>query len=190
MNREHVSKTLSFVLRHGAIKEKVPISPDGFVKISDLINYFIKKGIYLSTSDFHAIVSNCVKKRFELMGDAIRANQGHSLKEIKLDTHRIVLSPTEIPKVIHGTYMKNLASIKAKGLSRMNRNHIHCASSTNALSGMRSNCDLIVEIDSVAAMGDGIVFYISKNGVILTEGIDGVLPPKYLFFLSTSPETL
>ena len=29
------------------------------------------------------------------------------------------------------------------------------------------------------AIKDGIPFYISSNNVILTEGIDGTLPPKY-----------
>jgi 2'-phosphotransferase len=28
-------------------------------------------------------------------------------------------------------------------------------------------------------MKDGIVFYISSNNVILTEGVDGLLPAKY-----------
>ena len=28
-------------------------------------------------------------------------------------------------------------------------------------------------------MADGIVFFISKNNVILSSGLDGVIPPKY-----------
>ena len=44
---------------------------------------------------------------------------------------------------------------------------------------MRGSCDIIIQIDMASAMKDGIDFYISTNSVILTEGIDGCLPPKY-----------
>jgi 2'-phosphotransferase len=44
---------------------------------------------------------------------------------------------------------------------------------------MRGSCDFIIEIDMAAAIKDGIKFFISTNNVILTEGIDGTLPPKY-----------
>lgn len=44
---------------------------------------------------------------------------------------------------------------------------------------MRGSCDIIIEIDMMQAIKDGIEFYISDNSVILTEGINGVLPPKY-----------
>ena len=38
---------------------------------------------------------------------------------------------------------------------------------------------MYIEIDLFKAIKDGISFYISSNNVILTEGIDGTLPPKY-----------
>ena len=44
---------------------------------------------------------------------------------------------------------------------------------------MRNSCDIYIEIDMVGAMKDGIKFYISSNNVILTEGADGILSPKY-----------
>lgn len=47
------------------------------------------------------------------------------------------------------------------------------------ISGMRQSCDIYISIDMIEAMKDGINFYISSNNVILTEGINGVLPPKY-----------
>ena len=35
--KTRLSKTLSYVLRHGAEKEGIPIRPDGFVLINDLV---------------------------------------------------------------------------------------------------------------------------------------------------------
>lgn len=35
--RTRLSKTLSYVLRHGAEKEGIPIRPDGFVLVNDLV---------------------------------------------------------------------------------------------------------------------------------------------------------
>jgi 2'-phosphotransferase len=64
----------------------------------------------------------------------------------------------------------------------MSRKHIHFAKSLDAVSGKRSDCNLLVYVDMAKAMDDGIVFYESSNGVILTEGIDGILDPKYLSF--------
>lgn len=34
-----LSKSMSYLLRHGAEKERVPIRPDGFVKVDDLLNW-------------------------------------------------------------------------------------------------------------------------------------------------------
>jgi 2'-phosphotransferase len=63
----------------------------------------------------------------------------------------------------------------------MGRNHIHLAAGykEDVLSGMRANCDLIIEIDLKTAMHDGIAFFLSENNVILTKGINGILPTKY-----------
>lgn len=36
-SKTRLSKTLSYVLRHGAGKEGIPIRPDGFVLVNDLV---------------------------------------------------------------------------------------------------------------------------------------------------------
>ena len=87
------------------------------------------------------------------------------------------------PVVIHGTFMKFWPLIKEQGLKRMTRNHIHFApgmpKEVGVVSGMRGSCDVIIQIDMEAAMKDGIEFFISTNNVILTEGEDGVLAPRF-----------
>lgn len=67
----------------------------------------------------------------------------------------------------------------------MARVHIHFATALpedGVISGMRNSANVVIQIDMVKAVQDGINFFVSSNGVVLTEGIDRVLPPKY--FLS------
>lgn len=91
---------------------------------------------------------------------------------------------SQYPVVIHGTFSKFWPLIKAEGLKRMNRIHIHFApgmpKEEGVISGMRGSCDIIIEIDMEAAMKDGIPFFISTNSVLLTEGVEGLLPAKYI----------
>jgi 2'-phosphotransferase len=105
------------------------------------------------------------------------------LKEVKVDMIEINNSK-ELENCIHGTYLRHWESIKRQGLSRMNRQHIHFTTAylgaDTVISGMRSNCQLAIHIDTDKALKDGIKFYKSENGVILTEGNEqGLLLPKY-----------
>lgn len=86
--------------------------------------------------------------------------------------------------VIHGTYLKCWPQIKAQGLSRMRRKHIHFAKGTfkdpAVISGLRHNAQVHIFIDLKKALDDRIKFYESENGVILTPGNDeGFLGQKY-----------
>ncbi|MEQ2211537.1 tRNA 2'-phosphotransferase 1 [Xenoophorus captivus] len=89
--------------------------------------------------------------------------------------------PTE---AVHGSYLRSWPSIQQQGLSRMKRTHIHLAcglpGEDGVISGMRKNCDLAVFIDVPRALADGIEFFWSENGVLLTAGdAEGKLLPKY-----------
>lgn len=134
----------------------------------------------------------------------IRANQGHSIKvDVEGLLTPITLAVGNIPDtVVHGTDEPAWRLImKSGGLRRMGRNHIHFASGLPAgfkslaidtasveekeaapvISGMRKNSSVLIYIDIHAALEAGINFYISENGVILTEGNEeGFL--SYAFF--------
>ncbi|CAH1766788.1 4775_t:CDS:2, partial [Entrophospora sp. SA101] len=94
-----------------------------------------------------------------------------------------ITDSTQYLNVVHGTYLKNWKDIESQGLSKMKRTHIHFATGLygdkDVKSGMRHNCDLFIYIDMSKAIEDNIEFYKSSNGVILTAGNDGILPPKY-----------
>ena len=152
---------------------------------------FLKKKGHKDISEerIRKIVDTNEKKRFELLEKKhhifIRATQGHSMKIVNSeDLLTKIEDPSQYPVVIHGTFSKFWPLIKAEGLKRMTRIHIHFApgmpKEEGVISGMRGSCDIIIEIDMEAAMKDGIPFFISTNNVILTEGVEGLLPAKYI----------
>lgn len=171
-----LSKTLSYRLRHDPTVER---DPQGFVAVELLHVPNVTLEI------IQRIVRESDKQRFALEERAdgwyIRANQGHSKDvAVQLSDSEMLKKLTEpMEGVFHGTYRKFLPSIQQEGLKVMTRKHIHMAKSRTAISGQRASCDVFIYIDMAAAMQDGIVFYESDNGVILTEGIHGVLPPIY-----------
>ncbi len=180
------SKYMSWVLRHGL--DKLGIKPDseGYIPLEVLLNTDEKATLTQET--VLEIVQTCPKQRFGIKQVSgkyfIRANQGHSQnigEQINSDKLLKKLSKP-IPGVFHGTYKKHLDSIKATGLNRMTRQHIHLAKGLDAASGKRHDNNLIVYVDMGKAIADGIEFFESANGVILTEGINGIIPSKYLTY--------
>lgn len=119
----------------------------------------------------------------------IRANQGHS---IPLDSESL-LTPITLATapavVVHGTYFAFWPRIVASGgLSRMGRNHVHCSTGVAdedaaVVSGMRGDAQLLVYVDVRRSLedGSGMAWWVSENGVVLTEGLgeEGLVPLKY-----------
>jgi len=123
----------------------------------------------------------------------IRANQGHTQEVPDLELVKIT-NTENYPLVVHGTYKKHWNNIKKGGLSRMSRNHIHFATGIfgdkEVISGMRSSCDMYIYIDLAEAIKDNIDFFLSANGVLLTEGINGVLPPRNFSHVLKAPQLI
>ena len=67
----------------------------------------------------------------------------------------------------------------------MKRNHIHFATGflgeETVISGMRMHCTVFIYVDLEKALENGIKFWKSENGVVLTEGENekGYLSKEY-----------
>ncbi|KAJ6559168.1 KptA family-domain-containing protein [Mycena vulgaris] len=194
-----VSKTLSWILRHGAKSEGLVMRPDGFVRVTDLL-----ANPKLKTLDLEAlqgIVKADAKQRYDLILEEgtdseagiwwMKANQGHSIKSVKLDLQPIA-SVLDIPTgiAVHGTTKVAWESISTQGLSKMNRNHIHLAQGVvgeNVISGMRGSSQVLIFVNVQRALDEGIKFFLSNNGVILTEGDErGILGTQFFDRVETS----
>ena len=180
--RTTLSRTLSKILRHKAIDEGLTIRPDGFIDLSSLLLRPKLIKLNATVERVKEVVEKDNKSRFTLRDDHgtiwIRANQGHSIVVDDLEL-RPLLDPSEYPTVVHGTSLEAWKSIEREGLKKQGRNHIHLASGLHAKSGVRKNCQVFIYIDLQKALEDGILFWVSSNGVILTTGSDGTLPRLY-----------
>jgi len=115
------------------------------------------------------------KQRFSLSEDAqlIRANQGHSV-DVELGYEAV--EPPEI--LYHGTAERFLGSIKREGLVKGKRHHVHWSKdvATAKRVGQRHRKVVVLEVACGKMHREGHSFYLSNNGVWLTEYV----PPEYL----------
>lgn len=188
----HISKALSYLLRHGAVKEKLPIDANGFVPLSIILQNNRLKSHKTTVEDVYRVVDSNEKKRFTLKvindKESICANQGHSLKTVKQDEEILIpLTEETFPeRLIHGTTHSKLKLIlESGGLNRMNRNHIHFTAllenQGQEVSGLRSFSNVLIFLDLEKVKKDkSVKFFKSLNNVYLTEGDEnGVLSKEY-----------
>ncbi|SRR5690606_12915858 len=170
--KNKTSKFLSLVLRHKPEEIGLTLDSDGWAEVNELLQ---KTDIRFE--DLNEIVSTNDKKRFAFSDDfkKIRANQGHSI-DIDLN-----LVPTTPPKILfHGTAEKNIASILEKGLLKQDRNYVHLSADIDTAKkvGMRYGKPVILKISALKMHQNGYKFYLSKNGVWLTDFV----PSEYIIY--------
>jgi len=90
------------------------------------------------------------------------------------------LTPAPLPpRLYHGTSANVLTSIRATGLNRGGRHHVHLSADTDTarrVGARRGGAVVIITVDASSMARDGAAFYRSANGVWLTEAA----PPAYL----------
>jgi putative RNA 2'-phosphotransferase len=173
--RTKISKFLSLILRHAPEKVGLTLEENGWVKVDDLIAACGQNGRALTRKELEEVVETNDKKRFsfDVTGDKIRANQGHSVKvEIEFEKK----TPPEI--LYHGTTEKNVNSILQRGLQKMRRHHVHLSSDkeTARKVGTRYGKPVIFEVDAKAMLENNFEFFVSANGVWLIENV----PARFL----------
>jgi len=172
------SKYLSLILRHRPETIGLSLDAEGWVDIDILIGAANRHGKRLSLELVHRVVAENDKQRFALSDDGlrIRASQGHSIRTVDLN-----LAPVEPPaQLYHGTVAAFLDSIRRQGLLKRSRNHVHLSTDADTARrvGLRRGKPIVLVIESQAMHADGYKFFLSKNGVWLTDSV----PVRYIQF--------
>jgi putative RNA 2'-phosphotransferase len=172
-----LSKFMSLVLRHNPGEIGLELDENGWADVAELIARANLKGVRLTHSDLVTIVETNDKKRFALNEDGtrIRASQGHS---IEVDLALSAVAPPV--RLFHGTASRFVESIRAQGLLRGRRQHVHLSvdAATATKVGQRHGKPVVVHVLAGEMHQAGRLFYLSANGVWLTEHV----PAEYLVF--------
>src|SRR6266581_6052279 len=121
------SKFLSLILRHEPERVGLNLGDAGWVGVDELLQAVNSHGVSLTLDELKHIVATSDKKRFAFSEDGlrIRASQGHS---VEVDLQYEPQAPPEL--LYHGTAIRFLDSIRAKGLERMQRHDVHLSAET------------------------------------------------------------
>lgn len=170
--RKHISKFLSYVLRHRPDNIGLVLDKNGWTNVSDVIEKS-KPEFDLTLEDLKEVAAKCDKQRFKFNEDftKIKANQGHSVK-VDLD-----LKPITPPEFLyHGTAERFLKDIMVEGLKKMNRHHVHLYKEEDIKKAkdtgqrhQKGTSGVILVIDAKKMQNDGFVFYKTDNNVYLTD---------------------
>ena len=162
-------KQLAFLLRHDKEAfEDGRINEHGWRQVSELAK------LGYSRSILDEIVATNNKQRFEYSPDKrkIRARQGHS---IPVDVELKEATPPDI--LYHGTATKFLESIYKNGILPGTRLYVHLSpdEETAINVGSRHGKPFVIKIDCQKMLDDDCKFFLSNNGVWLTESVN----PEY-----------
>jgi putative RNA 2'-phosphotransferase len=166
---DKVSKFLSFVLRHKPSAISLKLDDQGWAEVSELIDKASSE-MPLTAELIKQVVVTNEKHRFSLSEDSrrIRANQGHSIK-VDLD-----LTPMAPPTILyHGTATRFLSSILKEGLRSGQRHHVHLSTDIETATsvGQRYGKPLVLQVSSGEMYQQRFIFFVSENGVWLTESV-------------------
>ena len=173
-NEQEFSKFLSFILRHKPEEIGLQIEEDGWINLGSLmiaINNHEASNWVIDMDMIEYIVANDKKKRYSFNSNKtkIRANQGHSIKDLKMNFEKVD-NPPEV--LYHGTSKENAELIMSSGvLKSMSRQMVHLSKDIETASnvGVRHGKLQILKIDTKKAIQSGVEFFISENGVYLVK---------------------
>lgn len=165
-----LGKFLSLVLRHHPEAAGVTLDEHGWADVDELLAGARSTGRKIDRETLERIVRENSKQRYSLNENhtKIRANQGHS---IQVDVELRQANPPDV--LYHGTAVRFLEGIKRDGITKQGRQYVHLSKDeATAISvGGRHGKPAVLRIDARKMAEDGVIFYLSENGVWLCDSV-------------------
>lgn len=174
MNDEAItrkSKKLSWLLRHGAGAEGLPMDAAGWVPVAEVLTR-----LRLARGELDEVVRRNTKRRLQVEGDHIRCCQGHSLDGMPVTLEALEASwvPWQGGITWHGTSVDAVAPIAREGIVPGRRTHVHLAPGLLSVVGKRAAVHVMMAVDPDRMASAGEPLWAAPNGVVLTRRV----PPE------------
>ena len=170
MKSNSISKFICLILRHKPNTIGITLDRNGWANTQELLNGLNAAGKKINMKQLITLVNTDNKNRFSFNEDKskIRANQGHSLP---VDLGLTESVPPDL--LYHGTSEKFIESIKQNGIRKRTRQHVHLSTDIEkAIAvGKRHGNPVVLKINAKQMFLDGYKFYLSENGVWLTDNV-------------------
>lgn len=176
-----LSKFLALLLRHQPERFGLKLDDEGWASLPEVLE--ILQGLpnfrWATRADVLELVekgSGDGKRRFEVVGERIRARYGHS---VSLSGEPQPCTPP--PRLYHGTSPQALKFIRAEGLRPMRRQYVHLSADVETairVGARRTPKPIVLTVRADEASAAGIPFYQADASVYLAKAI----PPEFLEF--------
>jgi putative RNA 2'-phosphotransferase len=170
--RVKVSKFVSYLLRHDP--QGLAMDDQGFVDLGELVSRVKLSFPSIDGQFLRRLVEEGDRKRFEIVGNGIRALYGHSVPVyLRLEEDRMV------ERLYHGTTSDAAGEILEKGLQPMKRLWVHLSPTVDIATQVgkrRTSSPVILVVDCAEARRQGLRFYKASDQVYLSKFV----PAKYI----------
>jgi putative RNA 2'-phosphotransferase len=163
--RVKVSKFVSFLLRHDS--RGLVMDEEGFVDLDELVSKVKLSFPGVDGRFLRRLVNESERKRFEIVGNRIRALYGHSVPVyVRLEEDVLV------EWLFHGTTFKAAREILEKGLQPMKRLWVHLSPTIDIAAQVgkrRTSNPVILVVNCAEARRAGLKFYKASDQVYLCK---------------------
>jgi putative RNA 2'-phosphotransferase len=163
----NTSRTLSYLLRHGANEAGLVMDSAGWSAVVDVLRL-----AKMTERELDEAIAFNTKSRLERRGAYVRACQGHSLAGTPVTLDALEASwllDNEPDDLWHGTTLEAAASIRTSGIRSGERTHVHLARTVDAKVGKRSNVAVLLQVSREGLRGEGIDVWRAPNDVLLVR---------------------
>jgi len=147
---------------------------EGFVDLDELVSKVKERFPSVDVGFLRRLVEESERRRFEIVGDRIRALYGHSFPVyLRLEEDR------RVGWLYHGTTSEAADVILVKGLQPMKRMWVHLSPTIDIATQVgkrRTSGPVILVVDCVEARKAGLRFYKASEQVYLCKFV----PAKYI----------